>query len=60
MTALWFDELAEFLRIESVSADSARAAEVREAGDWVCSLIREAGGDSHSSSGSGGCTSKWP
>jgi len=42
----WFDELAEFLRIESVSADAARAGEVREAGAWVCDFIRDAGGQS--------------
>jgi acetylornithine deacetylase/succinyl-diaminopimelate desuccinylase-like protein len=41
----WFDELAQFLRIESVSADPARAGDVRQAGEWVCQLIREAGGD---------------
>ena len=40
----WFDELAEFLRIPSVSADPERAADVRRAGDWVCALIRGAGG----------------
>ena len=40
----WFDELAEFLRIESVSADPAHAADVRRAGEWVCSFIRDAGG----------------
>ena len=42
----WFDELAEFLRIESISADPARAAEVREAGEWVCASVRDAGGES--------------
>ena len=41
----WFDELAEFLRIQSISADPARAAEVREAGEWVCALVRDAGGE---------------
>ena len=41
----WFDELAEFLRIESISADPARAADVKEAGQWVCGLIRGAGGE---------------
>ena len=41
----WFDELAEFLRIESISADPAHAADVREAGEWVCELIRGAGGE---------------
>jgi acetylornithine deacetylase/succinyl-diaminopimelate desuccinylase-like protein len=41
----WFDELAEWLRIRSVSADSARAGDVRDAGEWVCQLLRGAGGD---------------
>jgi acetylornithine deacetylase/succinyl-diaminopimelate desuccinylase-like protein len=41
----WFDELAEFLRIESVSADPERAGEVRQAGEWVCQRVREAGGE---------------
>jgi acetylornithine deacetylase/succinyl-diaminopimelate desuccinylase-like protein len=41
----WFDELAEFLRIPSISADTAHAADVKRAADWVCSLIREAGGE---------------
>jgi acetylornithine deacetylase/succinyl-diaminopimelate desuccinylase-like protein len=41
----WFDELAEFLRIPSVSADPAQAASVRQAGDWVCEFIRQAGGE---------------
>jgi hypothetical protein len=29
----WFDELAEFLRIPSVSADAAHQADVRRAGE---------------------------
>jgi acetylornithine deacetylase/succinyl-diaminopimelate desuccinylase-like protein len=37
--------LAEFLRIPSVSADPAHAADVRRAGDWVCQLLRGAGAD---------------
>jgi acetylornithine deacetylase/succinyl-diaminopimelate desuccinylase-like protein len=41
----WFDELAEFLRIESVSADPARAADVMRAGEWVCGLVHESGGE---------------
>ncbi len=41
----WFDELAEFLRIESVSADPARGADVQRAGEWVCGLIRDGGGE---------------
>ncbi len=40
----WFDELAEFLRIPSISADTAHAGDVVRAAEWVCSLIREAGG----------------
>lgn len=40
----WFDELAQFLRIPSISADPERAAEVVRAGEWVRDLIRAAGG----------------
>src|SRR5712691_93553 len=39
------DELAELLRIPSMSADPAHAGDVREAAEWVASFIREAGGD---------------
>jgi acetylornithine deacetylase/succinyl-diaminopimelate desuccinylase-like protein len=42
----WFDELAELLRIPSVSAEPERAGDVREAGRWVCEFIRAAGGTS--------------
>jgi acetylornithine deacetylase/succinyl-diaminopimelate desuccinylase-like protein len=45
MADAWFDELAEFLRIPSVSADAAHAADVKRAGEWVCDLVRGAGGD---------------
>jgi acetylornithine deacetylase/succinyl-diaminopimelate desuccinylase-like protein len=41
----WFDELATFLRIPSVSADPARAGDVRAAGEWVCEFLRDAGGE---------------
>ena len=41
----WFDELAEFLRIQSISADPARVDDVKRAGKWVCELIRGAGGE---------------
>ncbi len=44
MTEPWFDELAEFLRIPSVSADPARAGDVKRAGQWVCDFIQAAGG----------------
>ena len=41
----WFDELAEFLRIPSMSADPAHAADVVRAGEWVRDFVRAAGGD---------------
>ena len=41
----WFAELAELLRIPSISADPAHAADVARAGGWVCDFIRDAGGD---------------
>src|SRR5438067_6526030 len=45
MSAEWFDELAVFLRIPSIRADPARAADVAAAGEWVCSFVRGAGGE---------------
>jgi acetylornithine deacetylase/succinyl-diaminopimelate desuccinylase-like protein len=42
----WFDELAEFLRIPSISADPAGRADVARAGEWVCEFLRAAGGES--------------
>jgi acetylornithine deacetylase/succinyl-diaminopimelate desuccinylase-like protein len=42
----WFDELAEFLRIPSISADPAHGADVQRAGEWVCEHVRGAGGES--------------
>src|SRR4051812_12432451 len=44
MAEAWFDELAEFLRIPSVSADPTHAQDVLAAGEWVCARVREAGG----------------
>jgi acetylornithine deacetylase/succinyl-diaminopimelate desuccinylase-like protein len=41
----WLDELSEFIRIPSVSADSERAGDVRRAGEWVCEFVRRAGGE---------------
>jgi acetylornithine deacetylase/succinyl-diaminopimelate desuccinylase-like protein len=40
----WLDELSDWLRIPSVSADPAHADDVRRAGDWVCDFVRAAGG----------------
>jgi acetylornithine deacetylase/succinyl-diaminopimelate desuccinylase-like protein len=44
MPEAWFDELGEFLRIPSVSADPAHAADVKRAAQWVCDFITAAGG----------------
>ena len=38
------DELAEWIRIPSVSADAAHADDVRRAGEWLCEKLRAAGG----------------
>ena len=45
MDQAWFDELAEFLRIPSVSADPAHSEDVVRAGEWVCDFVRGAGGE---------------
>jgi acetylornithine deacetylase/succinyl-diaminopimelate desuccinylase-like protein len=41
----WFDELAELIRIPSISADPGHAGDVLRAGEWVCDFIRAAGGE---------------
>jgi len=41
----WLDDLTEFVRIPSVSADSAHDGDVRNAGEWVCEFVRRAGGE---------------
>jgi acetylornithine deacetylase/succinyl-diaminopimelate desuccinylase-like protein len=41
----WLEELSEFLRIESVSADSERAGDVRRAAEWVRDFVGRAGGE---------------
>ncbi len=40
----WLDELSGLLRIPSISADPAHAADVRAAADWVVAKVRAAGG----------------
>src|ERR1700694_1505202 len=40
----WFEELSEFLAIQSISAEAAPAAGVADAGDWVGEWIGGAGG----------------
>jgi acetylornithine deacetylase/succinyl-diaminopimelate desuccinylase-like protein len=41
----WFDELADFLRIPSISADPAHAADVVRAAEWVRDHVRGSGGE---------------
>jgi acetylornithine deacetylase/succinyl-diaminopimelate desuccinylase-like protein len=41
----WLEELFEWLRIPSVSADPAHRDDVRQAGEWVCEFLRAAGGE---------------
>jgi acetylornithine deacetylase/succinyl-diaminopimelate desuccinylase-like protein len=41
----WLEELSEFLRIESVSADPERAGDVRRAAEWVRDFVLAAGGE---------------
>jgi acetylornithine deacetylase/succinyl-diaminopimelate desuccinylase-like protein len=41
----WFDELAEFLRIPSISADDVHKGDVVRAGEWVRDFMRAAGGE---------------
>src|SRR5438874_4208561 len=45
MEQAWLDELAEFVRIPSVSADSKHAADVTAAAEWVAAFVRQAGGE---------------
>jgi acetylornithine deacetylase/succinyl-diaminopimelate desuccinylase-like protein len=45
LPAGWLDELREFLAIPSVSADPARAGDVRGAAEWVADWVRRLGGD---------------
>jgi acetylornithine deacetylase/succinyl-diaminopimelate desuccinylase-like protein len=40
----WLAELDEFLRIPSISADDAFAADIAAAAEWVCTFVRGAGG----------------
>jgi acetylornithine deacetylase/succinyl-diaminopimelate desuccinylase-like protein len=40
----WFDEIAEFIRIPSVSADAAHRDDVARAAEWVADYVRAAGG----------------
>ena len=44
MPDAWFDELAEFIRIPSVSADPAHGGDVQRAATWVRDFIGSSGG----------------
>jgi acetylornithine deacetylase/succinyl-diaminopimelate desuccinylase-like protein len=44
LDSVWLDELFDWLRIPSISADPAHGADVRAAGEWVCEFVRGAGG----------------
>jgi acetylornithine deacetylase/succinyl-diaminopimelate desuccinylase-like protein len=41
----WLEELFEWLRIPSISADPAHAEDVRRAGEWLREFVRQAGGE---------------
>jgi acetylornithine deacetylase/succinyl-diaminopimelate desuccinylase-like protein len=41
----WLEELSEWLRIPSVSADTAHRDDVRRAGEWVRDFVLDAGGE---------------
>ncbi len=41
----WLDELSEFLRIPSVSADPAHQDDLEQAGEWLADKIRRGGGE---------------
>ena len=45
MAEAWFDELAELVRIPSVSADPAHAGDVQAAADWLAAFVRRSGGE---------------
>ncbi|MDQ3893795.1 MAG: M20/M25/M40 family metallo-hydrolase, partial [Actinomycetota bacterium] len=44
MQQVYLDELSDWLRIPSVSADPEHSADVWRAGEWACQLVRRAGG----------------
>ncbi len=45
MHTAWFEELADFLRIPSVSAEPAHSGDVKRAAEWVRGFIASSGGD---------------
>src|SRR5919198_6460238 len=45
MSEAWFEELAEFVRIPSVSADPVHASDVERAAEWLARFVQRGGGD---------------
>ena len=45
MDQAWLQEVSEWLRIPSVSADPAHGDDVLRAGEWLCERVRAAGGE---------------
>ncbi len=45
MDPAWLEEISEWLRIPSVSADPAHAEDVRLAAQWLCDFVVRAGGE---------------
>jgi acetylornithine deacetylase/succinyl-diaminopimelate desuccinylase-like protein len=41
----WLEELSEWLRIPSISADPAHAGDVQRAGEWLRDFVQRAGGE---------------
>jgi len=41
----WLEELSEWLRIPSISADPAHAGDVQRAGEWLRDFVQGAGGE---------------
>ena len=41
----WVEELSEWLRIPSISADPAHAGDVQRAGEWLRDFVQRAGGE---------------
>jgi acetylornithine deacetylase/succinyl-diaminopimelate desuccinylase-like protein len=45
MDQAWLEELSDFIRIPSVSADASHAEDVVRAGEWVCDFVSRIGGE---------------
>jgi acetylornithine deacetylase/succinyl-diaminopimelate desuccinylase-like protein len=45
LDSAWLEEVSEWLRIPSVSADATNQEDVRRAGEWLCEFVRAARGE---------------